>query len=201
MTCYAGPGPPRPWRRPPLVAGTPGPRGAPAKLVVWKPAALAPQVDKIMQEQCYAYAKQVGLKEHEVQYSTWDWTTAAEVGRGARGGEPARMSPSKAMPGRALYRSPGHLLEVTDLVDTCSRRAGARADLPPKCHVSREGLWGPAPGDPWPLITRLDLLEAAKVDPPKTWEEFIGSACCRSRPELTGYGMCLGGHTTIPIVT
>jgi hypothetical protein len=26
-----------------------------AKLVVWNPAALAPQVDKIMQEQCYAY--------------------------------------------------------------------------------------------------------------------------------------------------
>src|SRR2546429_7917188 len=38
------------------------------KLVVWNPAALAPQVDKIMQEQCYAYAKQAGIKESEVDY-------------------------------------------------------------------------------------------------------------------------------------
>src|SRR5439155_26548928 len=36
-----------------------------AKLVVWNPAALAPQVDKIMQEQCYAYAKQEGINANE----------------------------------------------------------------------------------------------------------------------------------------
>src|SRR4029434_8354516 len=34
-----------------------------AKLVVWNPAALAPQVDKIMPEQCYAYAKQARIEE------------------------------------------------------------------------------------------------------------------------------------------
>src|SRR5256886_14465346 len=39
-----------------------------AKLVVWNPAALAPQVDRIMQEQCYAYAKQAGIKESEIDY-------------------------------------------------------------------------------------------------------------------------------------
>src|SRR2546430_445055 len=39
-----------------------------AKLVGWNPAALAPQVDKIMQEQCYAYAKQAGIKESEIDY-------------------------------------------------------------------------------------------------------------------------------------
>jgi hypothetical protein len=40
-----------------------------AKLVVWNTTALAPRVDKIMQEQCYAYAKQVGLADHEVDYA------------------------------------------------------------------------------------------------------------------------------------
>ena len=40
-----------------------------AKLVVWITTALAPQVDKIMQEQCYAYAKQAGLKENEIDYA------------------------------------------------------------------------------------------------------------------------------------
>src|SRR6195256_1301232 len=39
-----------------------------AKLVVWNPAALAPQVDKIMQEQCFAYGKQAGIKESEIDY-------------------------------------------------------------------------------------------------------------------------------------
>jgi len=40
------------------------------KLVVWNPTALAPQVDKIIQEQCYAYAKQAGIKESEIDYPT-----------------------------------------------------------------------------------------------------------------------------------
>jgi multiple sugar transport system substrate-binding protein len=43
------------------------------------------------------------------------------------------------------------------------------------------------------LITRLDVLAAAKVDPPKTWEEFI-EVCKKLQkpPRLTGYGICLG---------
>ena len=38
------------------------------KLVVWHPVALAPQVDKLMKEQCFAYAKQAGVKENELEY-------------------------------------------------------------------------------------------------------------------------------------
>jgi multiple sugar transport system substrate-binding protein len=39
----------------------------------------------------------------------------------------------------------------------------------------------------------MDLLEAAKVEPPKTWDEFI-EVCKKLQqpPKLTGYGMCLG---------
>ena len=54
------------------------------KLVVWNPTALAPQVDKIMQEQCYAYAKQAGIKENEIDYSILgSWPNAAQTGSGA----------------------------------------------------------------------------------------------------------------------
>src|SRR5204863_7559625 len=44
-----------------------------------------------------------------------------------------------------------------------------------------------------PLVTRLDILAAAKVEPPKTWDEFI-EVCKKLQkpPKLTGYGMCLG---------
>ena len=48
---------------------------------------------------------------------------------------------------------------------------------------------------PSPLVTRMDLLEAAKVEPPKTWDEFI-EVCKKLQqpPKLTGYGICLGLH-------
>jgi len=47
--------------------------------------------------------------------------------------------------------------------------------------------------NPSPLVTRRDLLDAAKVEPPQTWDEFI--EICKTLqqpPKLTGYGMCLG---------
>jgi multiple sugar transport system substrate-binding protein len=49
---------------------------------------------------------------------------------------------------------------------------------------------------PSPLVARMDILAAAKVDPPKTWDEFI-EVCKRLQkpPKLLGFGMCLGLHT------
>ena len=42
----------------------------------------------------------------------------------------------------------------------------------------------------------MDLLDAAKVAPPKTWDEFV-EVCKKLQkpPKLTGYGMCLGLHS------
>jgi multiple sugar transport system substrate-binding protein len=39
----------------------------------------------------------------------------------------------------------------------------------------------------------MDILEAAKIDPPKTWDELI-ELCLKLQkpPKLTGFGMCLG---------
>ena len=49
---------------------------------------------------------------------------------------------------------------------------------------------------PRPLVTRMDILEAAKVAPPKTWDEFV-EVCKKLQkpPKLTGFGMCLGLHS------
>ena len=46
---------------------------------------------------------------------------------------------------------------------------------------------------PSPLVARMDILAAAKVEPPRTWDEFI-EVCKKLQqpPKLTGYGMCLG---------
>src|SRR5438128_12099382 len=88
-----------------------------AKLVVWNPAALAPQVDKIMQEQCYAYAKQAGIKESEIDYII---IGAGQLPPKLVAALEAGNPPDITMLGpglTSLYRSQGHLLEVTDLVE------------------------------------------------------------------------------------
>jgi multiple sugar transport system substrate-binding protein len=47
--------------------------------------------------------------------------------------------------------------------------------------------------NPWPMHTRLDLLEQAKLEYPKTWEEFAEtSKKIQSPPRLFAFGMCLG---------
>src|SRR5215471_3955575 len=164
------------------------------KLVVWTTTALAPQVDKIMQEQFYAYLKQAGIKENELDYSILGagqqlpkLVAALEAGNPP---DVARLGPGSLQ----LYRSQGHLLEVTDLVDKLQQVQGGFFPVSLKSAMYQEKAYGvPHSVSPWALVTRMDLLEAAKVDPPKTWEELI-EVCKKLQkpPRLTGYGMCLG---------
>ena len=72
------------------------------KLIVWNPIAQAPLVDRLMKEQCYAYAKQAGIKENELEYvELGSGQQAAEAGGGVGGGESRRMSPGRERPGVA----------------------------------------------------------------------------------------------------
>src|SRR5438046_10352730 len=107
-----------------------------AKLVVWNPAALAPQVDKIMQEQCYAYAKQAGIKESEVDYQIIGGPQLVpKLVASLEAGNPpdiTRLGGGYVQ----LYRSQGHLLEVTDLVNKMQQQQGGvfAASLPHVMH-------------------------------------------------------------------
>src|SRR5438552_15362527 len=145
-----------------------------AKLVVWNPAALAPQVDKIMQEQCYAYAKQAGIKENEIDYQIIGGPQLVpKLVAALEAGNPpdiTRLGGGYVQ----LYRSQGHLLEVTDLVNKMQKAQGGLfpVSLPSVMHQSK-AYGGLQSVSPWPRLTRLDLLEAAKVEPPRTWEEFV----------------------------
>src|SRR4030095_11106795 len=93
-----------------------------------------------------------------------------------------------------LYRSQGHLLEVTDLVNKMQEAQGGLfpVSLPSVMHQGK-AYAVPQSVSPWPLVTRLDLLEAAKVDSPKRWDEFV-EVCKKLQkpPKLTGFGLCLG---------
>ena len=93
-----------------------------------------------------------------------------------------------------FYGSQGHLVDVTDI---------GREDAPePKgifeatlaaVRVKRAVLGVPLAVNPWPVHARLDLLEQAKVEYPKTWDEFIEtSKKIQAPPRLFAFGMCLG---------
>jgi multiple sugar transport system substrate-binding protein len=167
------------------------------KLIVWSQPALAPQVDKLMKEQCYAYIKQAGIKENELEYvevGTPQWLPKMVASLEA--GNP----PDVARYGSAqvsLYRAQGHLLEVTDVVEKMQQVAGGFFPISLNAVMHEGKAYGvPQSISPWPLVTRSDILQAAKVDPPKTWDEFI-EVCKKLQkpPKLTGFGMCLGLHT------
>src|SRR5215510_7114120 len=164
------------------------------KLIVWVPTALAPQVEKIMQEQCYAYAKQAGLKENELDYSILgSGQMLPKLVASLEAGSPpdvAQIGPALT----SLYRSQGHLLEVTDIVEKMQKVPGGLFPASVQDVMYKGKAYSvPHSVSPWPLVTRMDILEAAKVEPPKTWDEFI-EVCKKLQkpPRLTGYGMCLG---------
>src|SRR5436190_12890060 len=163
------------------------------KLVVWNTAALAPQVDRIMQEQCYAYAKQAGIKESEIDYSViGSAQILPKLVASLEAGTPpdiARIDPWLT----TLYRSQGHLLEVTDLVQKMQRVPGGLFSVFDEVMHQGKAYAIPQSISPSSLVTRLDILAAAKVERPKTWDEFI-EVCKKLQqpPKLTGYGMCLG---------
>jgi len=165
-----------------------------AKLVVWVSTALVPQVDKIMQEQCYAYAKQAGIKESEIDYII---IGAGQLPPKLVAALEAGNPPDITMLGpglTSLYRSQGHLLEVTDLFEKMQPVSGGLFPVFSTEIIHQGKAYGvPQAVSPWPLITRMDILEAAKVEPPKTWDELI-EVCKKLQqpPKLTGYGLCLG---------
>jgi len=164
------------------------------KLIVWQPVALAPQVDKLLKEQCYAYAKQAGIKENELQYiELGTGQTPPKLVASLEAGNPPDVTRlgSAAV---SLYRSQGHLLETTDVVERMQQVPGGLFPVSVKAVMHQGKAYGvPQSISPWPLISRLDILDAAKVDPPKTWDEFI-EVCkkLQNPPRLTGFGLCLG---------
>jgi len=163
------------------------------KLAAWVPAALAPQVDKILQEQCYAYAKQAGIKENEIDYSVIGGPQfLPKLVASLEAGNPPDIT--LLGPLVSLYRSQGHLLEVTDIVEKMQKVQGGLFPVSlTEVMYKGKAYAVPQSVSPWPLVTRMDLLEAAKVEPAKTWDEFI-EVCKKLQkpPKLTGYGMCLG---------
>jgi len=93
-----------------------------------------------------------------------------------------------------LYGSQGHLLDMTDTVEKMKKVQGGLFPVSLSAVMVKDKALGvPQSVSPWPLISRMDILGPAKVEPPKTWDEFV-EVCQKLQkpPKLTGFGICLG---------
>jgi ABC-type glycerol-3-phosphate transport system substrate-binding protein len=172
------------------------------KLIVWSPVALAPQVDRLLKDQCYAYAKQAGIKDNELEYiELGTGQTLPKLVAALEAGNPPDVTRlgSAAV---ALYRSQGHLLEVTDIVERMQQVPGGLFPVALNAVMYQGKAYGvPQSVSPWPLVTRLDLLEAAKVDPPRPGMNSLRCAqSCRSHPGSPALA-CAWVCRTTPITT
>src|SRR2546427_13433 len=164
------------------------------KLVFWHLPNFTPLADELQKQQVYEFAKQAGLKEADVEYAVVAGEQAQQkLAAAIEAGNPPdvmRLYESNVQ----FYASGGHLLDVNDLVDKMRREPKGIFDSALTSVVYKGRAMGvPLAVNPWPVHARLDLLEQAKVEYPKTWDEFIEtSKKIQSPPRLFAFGMCLG---------
>jgi len=73
-----------------------------------------------------------------------------------------------------FYAFGGHLLDVHDLVEKMRREPkGIFESAMASVLVKGRAMGVPLAVNPWPVHARMDLLEQAKLEYPKTWDEFI----------------------------
>jgi len=164
------------------------------KIVFWHVPNFTPLADELQKQQVYEFAKQAGLKDTEVEYATVaNEQFDAKLAAALEAGNPpdvTRLYESNVQ----FYAAGGHLLDVNDLVEKMRREPKGIFESAMTSVVYKGRAMGvPLAVNPWPVHARLDLLEQAHVEYPKTWDEFIEtSKKIQSPPRLFAFGMCLG---------
>src|SRR5262245_31760245 len=164
------------------------------KLIFWHVPNFTPLADELQKQQVYEFAKQAGLTESDVEYATVaNEQFNAKLAAGIEAGNPPDVT-RLYEPNVQFYASGGHLLDVHDLVERIGKKPKATSGsaMPPVIFKGR-AMGVPLAVNPWPVHARIDLLEQAKLEYPKTWDEFIESSKkIQSPPRLFAFGMCLG---------
>ena len=154
----------------------------------------SPLADELQKQQVYEFAKQAGVKESEVEYATVaNEQFDAKLAAALEAGNPpdvTRLYESNVQ----YYAAGNHLLDVNDVVEKMRREPQGIFESSMAAVLYKGRAMGvPLAVNPWPVHARLDLLEQAKVEYPKTWDEFIEtSKKIQSPPRLFAFGMCLG---------
>ncbi|MDP9145408.1 MAG: extracellular solute-binding protein, partial [Actinomycetota bacterium] len=164
------------------------------KIVFWHVPNFTPLADELQKQQVYEFAKQAGVKESEVEYATVaNEQFDAKLAAALEAGNPpdvTRLYESNVQ----YYAAGGHLLDVNDVVEKMRREPQGIFESSMAAILYKGRAMGvPLAVNPWPVHARLDLLEQAKVEYPKTWDEFIEtSKKIQSPPRLFAFGLCLG---------
>ena len=163
------------------------------KLVYWHLSAYTPLADESTEAQFHEFRKQAGLKENEaafVKVANKDLITrlAAALETGTPP-DVVRLYESYVQ----LYRSQGHLMDVSDLVDKMKNAKGGLFDAS-LLAVSHEGKYYGVPYalNPWPMHVRNDVLEQHGLEYPRTWDDFVETSLKIQKPPFYAFGMDLG---------
>ena len=143
------------------------------KLVYWHLPNFTPKADELQKEQLYEFAKSAGLKETEAEFAVVAGADAnAKLAAAIEAGNPPdviRLYESNVQ----FYAAQGHLLDVDDLVQKMRREPKGIFDASLASVVYK----GRAMGVPLAVnpgrFTRGSTSSKAKVEYPKTWDEFI----------------------------
>ena len=165
------------------------------KLVFWHVPNFTPLADELQKQQVYEFAKQAGLKEGDVEYATVaNEQFNAKLAAAHRGRQPARRHAALRVERAVLRgRRPPARRQRPRREDAPRAQGHLRVGHDLGRSYKGRAMGVPLAVNPWPVHARMDLLEQAKLEYPKTWDEFVEtSKKIQSPPRLFAFGMCLG---------
>lgn len=163
------------------------------KLVYWHLPMFTPLADQITEEIFHEFLKQAGLSSDEGSFITVNNADLIpKLSASLEAGSPpdaCRLYESYVQ----LYRSQGHLMDVTEMVQNMTGAEGGIFESS-LAAIEHDGkYWGaPFAINPWPIHARMDILEEAGLDYPSTWDEFVETCKTIQSPPFYGFGMDLG---------
>jgi multiple sugar transport system substrate-binding protein len=164
------------------------------KLVFWLQPNFNPTADKILEEQTMAFARQAGLKDHEVQIlKVPGGEVAARMTAALEVGAPPDVTRTSEFT-LTRWKGQRHLLDVSDIMNDLRKTPGGVN--PAVIPVTEDGVRYyavPMGLSPMVFYARMDLLEKAGYNTfPETWDKFIEAALKIQKPPFYAYGMALG---------
>lgn len=167
--------------------------GREKKLVYWHLPTFTPEADQAAKSQFEEFRKMAGLKSSEAAFVvSSNRDLIVNLSAALEAGDPpdvVRLYESFVQ----LYRSQGHMLDVTDLVSKMRKEKGGIFDSSLLAVRHKNRYYGvPFAINPWPMHARVDILEKNKLEYPRTWNEFVETCMKVQKPPFYGFGMDLG---------
>ena len=163
------------------------------KLIYWHLPTFAPVADDAVREYFEEFRKSAGLSESEAAFvPTSNSDLIPRLSAALETNTPpdvVRLYEFYVQ----LYRSQGHMMDVSDVVERMQGQQGGLFD-PCLTAVGYGGkFWGvPFAINPWPMHVRVDILEEHGLDYPRTWDAFVETCLKIQKPPFYGFGMDLG---------